>query len=115
MPATDHWTDRDRAERACSFLRSHGILAAQALPGDPGQLRASLVAAITNRYPAAAGSLVFWTQDADDAFDAAGSLMRPLTLHINGYESSRAIRAAFEKFNFIIVDGPDPLTLTLTP
>lgn len=107
---------RRRLDLAFARLRGLGVLAAGGLPGDPAATRASLSAALQARWPASAGSAVFWTAADDEAaFDADGGLLRPLLLHVSGPAVAAAVRAALAERGLAAVDGPGPLTLLVLP
>lgn len=103
---------RDRLERACDRLRRHGILAVGEAGGDPDVTRARLAEALQARFPAASGALVFWTAGA---FDDAGDLIAPLTLHHAGPGVVDAVRAALAEQGLSVRDGSGPHTVCVTP
>jgi hypothetical protein len=93
-------------------LRRHGILAVGEAGGDPDVTRACLAEALRTRFPAASGALLFWT---GSAFDDAGELIAPLTLHHAGPGVVDAVRAALAEQGIAVQEGSRPLTLCVTP
>ncbi len=103
---------RARLEQVCRRLRAHGILAVGAADGDPALTRARLDEALRARFPDSSGALLFWT---GEAFDDAGELTGPLTLHHAGPGVEGAVRAALAEQGLPVQQGPLPLTLCVAP
>lgn len=111
--ATVTTSSRDRLAQACALLRRYGVCATGPMAGDPAEIRRRLGAALRDRFPHGACSYVFWT--ADTAFDAAGSLVRPLVLHYNGAAVGGAVQAALAERQLLAAEGPEPFTLVVEP
>jgi hypothetical protein len=106
---------RQQLMRAFRVLASHGIEARPAFGDDVAQARTDLHQAITEQFPYADASYVFWSATDDRCFDKKGMLQRPLVLHYSNNDCADSIRHALKRKGLPVRDGSETLTLEVTP